>query len=120
LVDIDDRLILDLILHRRHVEPVDLVPVRDAVLDVRSAGEGGEENGGLRGDHETAGCEPLVTGVEYGVEHAFVEKAVALWRKEEVSVKATCVSFVPFQLLLVSSRDNNDSGGSGPSSVEAG
>lgn len=85
LVNVDDRLVLNLILHRRHVKPVYFVPIRHAVLNVRRTGEGRKEDRGLRGDHETAGGEPLVAGVEDGVEHAFVEEAVTLsgGREEE-------------------------------------
>ena len=38
---------------------------------------GCDPEGGLVGEHETAGCEPLVPCIQNGVQHGLVEEAVA-------------------------------------------
>ena len=60
-----------------HVESVDIVPPVDLVVLVVAVLDGQNVKRGLVGEHETAGYEPLVTGVQDRVQHGLVEETVA-------------------------------------------
>merc|ERR550539_64003 len=60
-----------------HIEPVDVIPPVDLVLLVLSVLDGGDVEGGLVGEHQTSGLQPLVPGEQDGVQHGLIEQAVA-------------------------------------------
>jgi len=75
--DVHQRFLESIVFDAGHVEAVDVVPPVDLVVLVLSVLDGRDVEGGAVGEHEAVGGQPLVSGVENGVQHGLVEEAVA-------------------------------------------